>query len=95
MIRIHKECIAVGMTIPEKFKLEAVTYVSKSIQRGENVEVVKEIELLLLPGRKTLALGSILAHELMRAWMRVQGDEGLDLKITEGLAQVMAHKWLE
>ncbi|KAM3377556.1 hypothetical protein P3S68_009969 [Capsicum galapagoense] len=56
MIRIHKECIAVGMTIPEKFKLEAVTYVSKSIQRGENVEVVKEIELLLLPGRKVRAM---------------------------------------
>ncbi|KAF3657251.1 putative protein DA1-related 1-like isoform X4 [Capsicum annuum] len=73
-------CIAVGMTIPEKFKLEAVTYVSKSIQRGENVEVVKEIELLLLPGRKVRAMLLLICTDF-------QSDEGLDLKITEGLAQ--------
>ncbi|XP_016539230.2 protein DA1 isoform X2 [Capsicum annuum] len=104
IIRIHKKSI-LGSTIYEKFELDAVTYVSKSIQRGENVEVVKEVEQLL-PGRKVrsvlllygfpkLFIGSTLAHELMHAWMRVQGYRGLSLNIAEGLSQVMAHKWLE
>ncbi|KAL3382514.1 hypothetical protein AABB24_002170 [Solanum stoloniferum] len=104
IIRIHKKSI-LGSTIYEKFELDAVNYVSKSIQRGENVEVVKEVEqlppgrkvraVLLLYGFPKLAIGSTLAHELMHAWMRVQGYRGLALNIAEGLSQVMAHKWLE
>ncbi|XP_069145608.1 protein DA1-related 6 isoform X6 [Solanum lycopersicum] len=54
IIRIHKKSI-LGSTIYEKFELEAVNYVSKSIQRGENVEVVKEVEQLP-PGRKVRAV---------------------------------------
>ncbi|XP_059313736.1 protein DA1-like isoform X6 [Lycium ferocissimum] len=104
LIRIHKK-VVLGSTIYEKFELDAVTYVSRSIQRGENIEVVKEVEqlppgrkvraVLLLYGFPKLAIGSTLAHELMHAWMRVKGYRRLSLNIAEGLSQVMAHKWLE
>ncbi|XP_027774240.1 protein DA1-like isoform X3 [Solanum pennellii] len=96
IIRIHKKVCRTYANISK---------VSKSIQRGENVEVVKEVEqlppgrkvraVLLLYGFPKLAIGSTLAHELMHAWMRVQGYRGLALNIAEGLSQVMAHKWLE
>ncbi|XP_019245927.1 PREDICTED: protein DA1-related 1-like isoform X1 [Nicotiana attenuata] len=105
LIRIHKKSI-LGSTLYENFQLDAVNYVTRSTQRGENIKVVKEVEQLP-PGRKVkavlilygfpnrIALGATLAHELMHAWMRVQGYPGLSLPIEEGLSQVMAHKWLE
>ncbi|XP_070033785.1 protein DA1-like isoform X1 [Nicotiana tomentosiformis] len=96
---------SLGLTVYEKSKLDSVTYVSRSIQKGENIEVVKEVEHLV-PGRKVkamlllygfpkLALGATLAHEMMHAWMQIQGYRGLALNIAEGICEVMAHKWLE
>ncbi|KAL3350262.1 hypothetical protein AABB24_022981 [Solanum stoloniferum] len=96
---------SLGLTIYDKSELEAVTYVSRSIQKGEKIKVVKEVEhlvegrkvkaMLLLYGLPKLDLGATLAHEMMHAWMKIQGYEGLSLNIAEGICEVIAHKWLE
>ncbi|KAM3377555.1 protein DA1-related 1 isoform X1 [Capsicum galapagoense] len=95
-----------GLTIYDKSKLDAVTYVSRSKQKGENIQVLKEVEhlvegrkvkaMLLLYGFPKLALGATLAHEMMHAWMQIQGyHKRLTLNVAEGICEVMAHKWLE
>nr|XP_018450589.1 PREDICTED: protein DA1-like isoform X3 [Raphanus sativus] len=51
--------------------------------------------ILILFGLPRLLTGSILAHEMMHAWMRLNGFRTVSQDVEEGICQVMAHKWLE
>jgi hypothetical protein len=51
--------------------------------------------LLVLYGLPWLLTGSILAHEVMHAWLRLSGYQRLSMDVEEGLAQLMALLWLE
>ncbi|KAG0561999.1 hypothetical protein KC19_9G109300 [Ceratodon purpureus] len=51
--------------------------------------------ILVLFGLPKLLTGSILAHELMHAWIRLDGKfPNLANEIEEGICQVIAHIWL-
>ncbi|XVF73678.1 hypothetical protein PTKIN_Ptkin13bG0002000 [Pterospermum kingtungense] len=50
--------------------------------------------ILILYGLPRLLTGSILAHEMMHAWMRLQGFRPLSQDVEEGICQVLAHMWL-
>ncbi|KAE8679883.1 Protein DA1-related 1 [Hibiscus syriacus] len=43
---------------------------------------------------RRLLTGSILAHEMMHAWMRLHGFQTLRQDVEEGICQVLAHMWL-
>ncbi|XP_044511788.1 protein DA1-like isoform X2 [Mangifera indica] len=51
--------------------------------------------ILILYGLPRLLTGSILAHEMMHAWMRLQGFQILNQDVEEGICQVLAHMWLD
>ena len=51
--------------------------------------------VLVLYGLPWLLTGSILAHELMHAWLRLSNVRQLSLDVEEGLCQLMALLWLE
>ncbi|XP_072979805.1 protein DA1-like [Typha angustifolia] len=51
--------------------------------------------ILILYGLPRLLTGSILAHELMHAWLRLKGYRTLSQEVEEGICQVLAHMWLE
>jgi hypothetical protein len=51
--------------------------------------------ILVLFGLPWLLTGSILAHELMHAWLRLNGLTGLSLDVEEGLCQLLALLCLE
>lgn len=51
--------------------------------------------ILVLFGLPWLLTGSILAHELMHAWLRLSGLTNLSLDVEEGLCQLLALLWLE
>ncbi|PKU79749.1 protein DA1-related 1 isoform X1 [Dendrobium catenatum] len=51
--------------------------------------------ILILYGLPRLLTGSILAHEMMHAWMRLKGYRGLSPDVEEGICQVLAHMWLD
>ncbi|XP_050215833.1 protein DA1 [Mercurialis annua] len=51
--------------------------------------------ILILFGLPRLLTGSILAHEMMHAWMRLKGFQHLSQDVEEGICQVLAHMWLE
>ncbi|XP_018845992.1 protein DA1-like isoform X2 [Juglans regia] len=51
--------------------------------------------ILILYGLPRLLTGSILAHEMMHAWLRLRGYPNLSQDVEEGICQVLAHMWLE
>ncbi|CAA7404305.1 unnamed protein product [Spirodela intermedia] len=51
--------------------------------------------ILILYGLPRLLTGSILAHEMMHAWLRLNGYRTLSQEVEEGICQVLAHMWLE
>ncbi|KAK4348761.1 hypothetical protein RND71_031516 [Anisodus tanguticus] len=51
--------------------------------------------ILILYGLPRLLTGSILAHEMMHAWLRLRGYRTLSQDVEEGICQVLAHMWLE
>ncbi|KAG6663255.1 hypothetical protein I3843_02G009500 [Carya illinoinensis] len=51
--------------------------------------------ILVLYGLPRLLTGSILAHEMMHAWLRLKGYPNLRPEVEEGICQVLAHMWLE
>ncbi|KAK6924300.1 Pentatricopeptide repeat [Dillenia turbinata] len=50
--------------------------------------------ILILYGLPRLLTGSILAHEMMHAWLRLKGYPNLSQDAEEGICQVLAHMWL-
>ncbi|XVE82691.1 hypothetical protein DITRI_Ditri16bG0026300 [Diplodiscus trichospermus] len=51
--------------------------------------------ILILYGLPRLLTGSILAHEMMHAWLRLKGYSNLSPEVEEGICQVLAHMWLD
>lgn len=51
--------------------------------------------ILILFGLPRLLTGSILAHEMMHAWLRLNGYRTLSQDVEEGICQVLAHMWLD
>ena len=51
--------------------------------------------ILVLAGMPWLLTGAVLAHELMHAWLRMEGYRELPPPVEEGLCQLMAYLWLE
>eukprot|EP00246_Nothoceros_aenigmaticus_P004775 TRINITY_DN1646_c0_g1_i1.p1 TRINITY_DN1646_c0_g1~~TRINITY_DN1646_c0_g1_i1.p1 ORF type:complete len:363 (+),score=16.73 TRINITY_DN1646_c0_g1_i1:392-1480(+) len=66
--------------------------------KNESQKLTRHCEVtavLVLYGLPRLLTGSILAHELMHAWLRLNGSfPRLPNVIEEGICQVMSHKWL-
>ncbi|KAF8733349.1 hypothetical protein HU200_014954 [Digitaria exilis] len=51
--------------------------------------------ILILYGLPRLQTGSILAHEMMHAYLRLKGFRNLSIEVEEGICQVLSHLWLE
>ncbi|KAI4366397.1 hypothetical protein MLD38_022279 [Melastoma candidum] len=51
--------------------------------------------ILVLYGLPRLLTGSILAHEMMHAWLRLKGFRTLRQDVEEGICQVIAYMWLD
>ncbi|KAK3411433.1 hypothetical protein EUGRSUZ_I00203 [Eucalyptus grandis] len=66
--------------------------------RTEPYRLVRQCEvtaILILYGLPRLLTGSILAHEMMHAWLRLKGYPNLRPEVEEGICQVLAHMWLD
>ncbi|GAB4818982.1 hypothetical protein N2152v2_006028 [Parachlorella kessleri] len=77
-----------GGVLPGGYSLEPHT-----VQLGPARAEVTAI--LVLFGLPWLLTGSILAHEVMHAWLRLSGYPRLPQKVEEGMCQLMALLWLE
>ncbi|XP_023729030.1 protein DA1-related 1 isoform X1 [Lactuca sativa] len=64
----------------------------------EPYKLVRKCEvtaILILYSLPRLLTGSILAHEMMHAWLRLKGYSNLPPDVEEGICQVLAHMWLD
>ncbi|XP_052205326.1 protein DA1-related 1-like isoform X2 [Diospyros lotus] len=64
----------------------------------EPCKLIRQCEvtaILVLYGLPRLLTGSILAHEMMHAWLRLKGYANLPPDVEEGICQVLAHMWLD
>ena len=57
--------------------------------------IMQVTAILVQYGLPRLLTGSIIAHEVMHAWLRYQHVQNLSLDVEEGLCQLMASLWLE
>ncbi|XP_075653917.1 protein DA1-related 1-like isoform X2 [Castanea sativa] len=86
---------------------QTVTTISRRPRRADNqfIDMITEprrlnrrcevTAILVLYGLPRLLTGSILAHEMMHAWLRLKGYPNLSPKVEEGICQVLAHMWME
>ncbi|XP_050291522.1 protein DA1-related 1-like isoform X2 [Quercus robur] len=88
-------------------KEQTVTTISRGPRMADNqfIDMITEprrlirrcevTAILVLYGLPRLLTGSILAHEMMHAWLRLKGYPNLSPKVEEGICQVLAHMWME
>ncbi|XP_038883375.1 protein DA1-related 1-like isoform X2 [Benincasa hispida] len=91
-------CLSEEQTIP-------IIHMRKHIGRHSILDILTQprrlvrncevTAILILYGLPRLLTGSILAHEMMHAWLRLQGYPNLKPEIEEGICQVLAHIWLK
>ncbi|KAJ4812473.1 Protein DA1 [Rhynchospora pubera] len=100
----HHDSLTIGMCLCEAHVIRTVVSKPRT-EKGRRISIITvpyQLEqhwhvtaILVLYGLPRLFTGSILAHELMHAWLRLNGYKGLEPEVEEGICQVMAHKWLE
>ncbi|KAF3592060.1 hypothetical protein DY000_02024184 [Brassica cretica] len=69
---------------------EKITTESQKVVSGCPVTAI-----LILYGLPRLLTGYILAHEMMHAYLRLNGCRNLNTVMEEGICQVLGHMWLE
>ncbi|KAL1204301.1 Protein DA1-related 6 [Cardamine amara subsp. amara] len=75
---------------PDKEEIQGMDWKSVMVERKCEVTAI-----LILYGLPRLLTGYILAHEMMHAWLKLNGFRKLDTVLEEGLCQVFGHMWLE
>ena len=68
---------------------------SHSNQQIASCGAVQVTAILVQSGLSRLLTGSIIAHEVMHAWLRYRHVRELSLDGEEGLCQLMASLWLD
>ncbi|CAH2043100.1 unnamed protein product [Thlaspi arvense] len=88
---------------------QMVTSVTKGPRMGPNKQLIIDTvteshrvsrkcevtAILILYGLPRFLTGYILAHEMMHAWLRLNGYRNLNMVLEEGLCQMLGHMWLE
>ncbi|KAL1204304.1 Protein DA1-related 3 [Cardamine amara subsp. amara] len=100
----HHVAVTRGLCLSEE---HVVTSIKRKPRMGPNkklIEMVTETQtvtgcevtgILIIYGLPKLLTGSIMAHEMMHAWLRLNGYRNLKLELEEGLCQALALRWLE
>ncbi|KAH9537878.1 hypothetical protein CY35_16G075200 [Sphagnum magellanicum] len=91
-------CLSEEQTIATVFGRKPRMPIGPEYFFTEPLKLIRHCEvtaILVLFGLTRLLTGSILAHELMRAWLRLdRGFPNLPNDVEEGICQVMSHIWL-
>uniref|UniRef100_A0A1D1ZKP8 Protein DA1-related 1 n=2 Tax=Anthurium amnicola TaxID=1678845 RepID=A0A1D1ZKP8_9ARAE len=83
-------------TILRRPRIGAGNRVMDMIKESYRLTRVCEVTaILILYGLPRLLTGSILAHEMMHAWLRLNDFRSLSQEVEEGICQVLAHMWLD
>lgn len=96
---IHSTGEVLGVTTT--YNSQTIMIIDKFSLEGGKIEVAMQlsserhlISVLILFGYPRVVTGSIMAHEMMHAWMRMKGY-AYEPRVEEGMCQVFAHMWLD
>ncbi|XP_015386203.2 protein DA1-like [Citrus sinensis] len=100
---VHPNATIFGLTHVLPYGSIDLRSVTSSSLRGRRVILEeKDYEvtgckatIMVLYGLPMCMTGGVLAHEMMHAWLGIQGIRRLEPKIAEGICQVMGHEWLD
>ncbi|XP_022775264.1 protein DA1-related 1-like [Durio zibethinus] len=70
-------------------------FIDMITERHRLIRQCEVTAILILYGLPRLLTGTILAHEMMHAWLRLKGYPNLSPEVEEGICQVLAHMWLD
>ncbi|KAH7425165.1 hypothetical protein KP509_11G042400 [Ceratopteris richardii] len=89
-------CLSEELTMIRRPKPDIGTRLTDVAKPSINFKRQRQVTaILILHGLPRFLTGSLLAHELMHAWLCLNGFPELEPVIEEGICQVMAHMWLE
>ncbi|GER34899.1 DA1-related protein 2 [Striga asiatica] len=91
-------CLSEEQTVTSVLKrprMERAGLVGIRTQPQKLIRKCEVTAILVLYGLPRLLTGSILAHELMHGWLRLNGYRNLAPEVEEGICQVLSHMWLE
>ncbi|XP_073035554.1 protein DA1-like [Primulina eburnea] len=92
-------CLSEEQTISTVLRRPRIDTGNRPIgMRTEPYKLTRHCEvtaILILHSFPRLLTGSILAHEMMHAWLRLNGFRNLRQDVEEGICQVLASMWLE
>ncbi|KAH7517886.1 hypothetical protein FEM48_Zijuj09G0111700 [Ziziphus jujuba var. spinosa] len=92
-----------GSAILDTKSFESLIITSSS-RIGNRMTVIKKpsepnngsmLSIAVLFGFTEALTGAILVHEMMHVWLRLQDIEPLELKLEEGICQVISRRWLD
>ncbi|KAF8018980.1 hypothetical protein BT93_H3761 [Corymbia citriodora subsp. variegata] len=87
----EEQCVTTVIRRPSIGAGRIIPMISEPFKLVRSCEVTA---ILILYGLPRLLTGSILAHEMMHAWLRLNGFPNLRPEVEEGICQVLAHLWL-
>ncbi|XP_056168267.1 protein DA1-related 1-like isoform X2 [Syzygium oleosum] len=91
-------CLSEGRSVPTVMRGARVgvrnQFIDLITEPHKLVRSCNVTAILILYGLPRLLTGSILAHEIMHAWLRLEGYPNLSPEVEEGICQVLAHMWL-
>ncbi|KAJ8770659.1 hypothetical protein K2173_021306 [Erythroxylum novogranatense] len=88
----EEQTVTTVLRRPKREGYQIINLVTEPYRLVRRCEVTA---ILILYGLPRLLTGSILAHEMMHAWLRLKGYPNLRPEVEEGICQVLAHMWLE
>ncbi|KAG2316991.1 hypothetical protein Bca52824_020113 [Brassica carinata] len=103
-IDYHHAVVTRGICLSEEQNVTSVKERPKIGPNNKLIDIVTETQMvsgcevtaiLIIYGLPRLLTGYILAHEMMHAYLRLNGYKNLKLELEEGLCQVLGLKWLE
>ncbi|KAH7858849.1 hypothetical protein Vadar_028680 [Vaccinium darrowii] len=98
---IHEGFTTLGVCLCS-FSEDTINIVKRCERRGDEIVAVtkrkeiKELAIFLLHGFPKEVLGTTLAHEMVHAWIWLQGwTFSLKSEVEEGICEAVAYKWIK
>ncbi|XP_010025598.2 protein DA1-related 1 [Eucalyptus grandis] len=91
-------CLSEGRSVPTDMRgarIEVGNLLATIPKPHKLVHSCNVNAILILHGLPRLLTGSILAHEMMHAWLQLEGFPNLAPEVEEGICQVLAYMWLD
>ncbi|XP_056169906.1 protein DA1-related 1-like [Syzygium oleosum] len=96
-MKIHQRNIPLLLVNQQEMKKDKARCQKNTVEGEDHILVAhsRDLTIRVWKGFPRLFTGQTLAHEMMHAWLTLEGYHDLDLVVEEGLCEILAHMWLD